>query len=403
MEVRRIPSEQWSDLKRLHSIVYNHPLASAEASDGDAAAYRNAWGVYEGRTLCSAMTSHEFAMMHDGAYLSMAGIGGVGTLPEHRRQGHVRRLFEAVFADMRDKRQVFSALYPFSFPYYRMFGYELVYSQNEFTLPLDSVDLRGRAGTLELVPPPQGGTDADGPFDTALADVKRIYESFARPRNLSMERPDAMWRRRQRPDPYKEQVFTYLMRADGGEATAYFTFHAKPAGPYSCELDVRDIGFVDIAALRELLPQLAGFYPRAEKAMLRLPSDVALDLMIGEPYDLSHRRSAAYMGRIVDVEAALASTRWPDDEGSVTLRVRDEHLDWNDATFRIDFGDGDAAVARVADEPDVSVDVRALVQLLCGYVDGASALAYRMAESRIDPARLRELFPAKPLYQNDAF
>ena len=404
MEVRRIPSEDWSDLKRLHSVVYTSPLASADVADGDAAAYSGAWGVYEAGTLCSAMMSHEFAMMHDGAYLPMAGIGGVGTLPEYRRLGHVRRLFKAVFADMRDKRQVFSSLYPFSFPYYRMFGYELVYSQNEFTLPLDSIAPRGRAGSIELVLPPADGDDATTDEREAGSDaVKRIYDSFASLRNLSLRRTDEMWRRRLRPDPYKEQVYTYLVRGEDRRASAYFTFHARPDGPHSCDLDVRDIAFVDIGALRELLPHLAGFHPRAKNAIVRLPSDVPLDLLIGEPYDLSHRRSAAYMARIVDAESALRATRWPDREGSISVRVRDDHLDWNDTTFRVEYGGGDSRVSHAAGEPDVSIDVRALVQLLCGYVDGESALAYAMMESRLDPGRLRELFPAKPLYQNDAF
>ena len=128
MDIRKIRAEDWPDVLKLWSVVYNSPRTSFEVSERNTPEIEATWAVFDGGVPISVLTSHRFEMAHDGDYVKMAGIGGIGTLPEHRRRGHVRRLMEVAFRSMREREEAFSLLYPFSFPYYRMFGYELVYS-----------------------------------------------------------------------------------------------------------------------------------------------------------------------------------------------------------------------------------------------------------------------------------
>ncbi|MFW6293827.1 MAG: GNAT family N-acetyltransferase [Spirochaetota bacterium] len=389
MDIRKVSAEEWPAVQRIHSVVYNAPRTSFEVTERDAPAIEATWGVFDDGVLVSVLTSHRFEMAYDGEYVKMAGIGGVGTLPEHRRRGHVRRLLEVAFASMHEREEAFSLLYPFSFPYYRMFGYELVYSQDRYLLPPGSMDVRARKGAMEQVL-------------EATPDVRTVYDGFARARNLAMRRGERHWARHVHADPWKDQIFTYLYRDEAGTPRAYVTVRAEPSGPDAIRALVRDIGFDSGSALAALLPHLPSLFPRATRFSLTLPSDVPLELLVAEPYDVEHRREAAMMGRVVDVRRAFEATRLP-GSGEIVVGVADDQLDWNTGAWLVRWGEGEVRCEQTGRSPQLSTDIRVLAQLLLGYVDGATALEFGLVESELSGAELGAIFPRKALYQNDHF
>jgi predicted acetyltransferase len=165
---------------------------------------------------------------------------------------------------------------------------------------------------------------------------------------------------------------------------------------------VRDIAFDCFEALRGLLAHLAVFPPHTRQARLTLPSDVALHALVPEPYAVEQSRHASMMARIADVEAALEATRWP-GAGELVVRVGDDGMDWNTGSFHVEWADGEARVTRTTREPHIIADVRALSQVLCGYVDAGAAARYGFIESTLPPHELSALLPEKPRYQNDSF
>jgi len=389
MDIRKIRAEDWPDVLKLWSVVYNSPRTSFEVSERNTPEIEATWAVFDGGVPISVLTSHRFEMAHDGDYVKMAGIGGIGTLPEHRRRGHVRRLMEVAFRSMREREEAFSLLYPFSFPYYRMFGYELVYSHDQYLNPPGAMDVRARRGTIEQVL-------------EATPDVRAIYDGFARQRNLAMRRTEALWTDHVHADPWKDQIFTYLHRDEDGAPRAYITVRAEPSGDHAIRGLVRDIGFDSGHALARLLPHLPTLFPRATKFSLRLPSDTPLELLVGEPYEIEHRREAAIMGRVVDVQRAFEATRMP-GSGEINVGVVDDQLNWNAGVWRVRWGDGEVRCEQTGLSPQLTTDIRVLSQLLCGYVDGATALELGLVESTLPAAELGAAFPRKALYQNDEF
>ncbi|MFW6293986.1 MAG: GNAT family N-acetyltransferase [Spirochaetota bacterium] len=388
MEVRKASPDDWVAIQKLFSIVYNQPRSEFSVDEGDPG-IGHTWAVFEGAQPVSTVVSHEFAMSYDGAFVPMAGIGGVATLPEHRRRGHVRTLFRAAFDEMRERAQVFSALFPFSFPYYRMFGYELAHTRDAYVLPLDAVDVRSRGGSLQRV-------------EGAIDELRAVYDAFATGRNLAMERTDRMWESRMKADVYRDQVFTYLHRDDAGRPRAYVTFHPERYRDDAYEALVRDIAFDGHDALRGLLAHVAVFPPHTRRARLALPSDVPLHALVPEPYVVEQTRSASMMARVADVPAALEAKRWS-GSGELVVRVRDDGMDWNDGIFVVEWDAGQARAGQTTREPQITADVRALSRLLCGYVDAGTAARCGFIESTLEPEELSRLLPAKPRYQNDPF
>ena len=56
----------------------------------------------------------------------MGGLTGVGTYPEYSGQGLMHKLLEQALKNMRKRGQTISYLYPYSIPYYRRKGWEII-------------------------------------------------------------------------------------------------------------------------------------------------------------------------------------------------------------------------------------------------------------------------------------
>ncbi len=63
----------------------------------------------DGRMVTSLATI-PFTARFNGMAAKLGGISAVGTLPEYRRQGFVRRIMQQAIADMRDRGQYVTAL-----------------------------------------------------------------------------------------------------------------------------------------------------------------------------------------------------------------------------------------------------------------------------------------------------
>ena len=389
MELRKITRGDWPAVRQIHTLAFDGSRSEFRVQADDLPVIEDTWAAFDGARPVSALTSFRFEMTYEGSYTGMSGIAGVATLPEERRRGHVRRLFEAAFAQMRERGHTWSALYPFSFPYYRKFGYELVYDEDEYEIPAEALHPLPRHGSVERV----GGL---------TRELESLYEATALPRNLAIRRTRDIWSQRLPADPLAARELTYLLRNDSGAAIAAVTVKAEPAQPYSINADVRDLLFTSGTALRAMLGHIPTLYPRAERVRLRLPSDIPLELIVPEPYDVTHTRSPRLMGRVADVAATLESTRFP-GAGTLTLGVEDEQMEWNNGRFRVAWEEGRTRVTQSDGEPDVSTSIRGLSQLLAGYVDGAAAKTLGIVESGLSTEKLASVFPPKPLYQNDPF
>ncbi|MGD9940805.1 MAG: enhanced intracellular survival protein Eis [Clostridia bacterium] len=394
MEIRSIQPEDFYEALRLDSICYNQSSDLA-ITDSTAEDLKDAFGLFEHGQLRSVMISHGYRMYHDGTAVPVAGIGSVATYPEHRRKGHVRELFAVLFPRMRELGQAFSMLFPFSYPYYRSFGYELAYSGNQYTFPLAQLKPGNDNGSLEMIVPSAGSIKE-------LDEIRTLYRDFAAPRNLAMSRSDADWKRLIPTEPHKSQEYFYLYRNANGEAQAYFLYKTMRKTPFNIDMSVQDLAWRDSSGLQNLLARLALFHPLAVSATLCLPSDCMLEHYIPDAYTIERKILPSCMVKVVDVAAAFRATRFP-SSGSLVMHVKDDTLDWNDGSFLVQWSGGVTEASPTTRNPDLSLDVRTLAQLLVGYIGGAELMDHGLAESSLSREQLAAIFLRKALYQNDHF
>ncbi len=353
-------------------------------------------GAFIDGTLCSQVQCIPFEMRFDGAWLPMGGVACVSTLPGYRRRGAVRAIFAELLPQMREAGQIFSVLYPFSYPFYRKYGYESTYRRSQVTIPLSSLAHLPQPSAARFQEP----EDSTEPFLT-------LYERFAHGRNLALRRPETHFREHVLPrDPWKDRKHAHLLSDAAGAPSAYLV--TTPAESDSGRvLKVRDWAIAEMGALAPLLGFIGSYRSHYDRVEIEVPSDILPTLLLEDHKDVECSTTWASMARLVDVEAVLAKARWPEGRGRVTLSVQDDLLDWNCGTFTVDFEGSQGAVTRGGGlAPDLTVDVRTLARLLLGSVDlgePTAALLPGLAVAAGSERTVRECFPRKPMLLADFF
>lgn len=327
-----------------------------------------------------------------GGWIPTMTIGGIGTDPQYRRQGAVRAVFERLMPAARENGWFVGLLHPFSFAFYRKFGYERVSDTVIANMPMTALDFLPRFADLV-------------PLDEAKdpGDIVKVYEAFGKKRNLTFERLS--------PDKFRRRdSTTYLYYNAAGECAGYVITQVENHYDginrmISDNLHVREIVFLDRDALTHLLSFLRMY--EGELKTIRF-HDIGLtpevDLCFKHFMDTSYDIHPDIMARILDTEAMLRANSYPTERGIFTIRVEDTLPDVA-GTFRVEYENGACDVERLDGDTaksDLTVGPTALSKLLYGtdafnaelasYLDGVKMENAAADFFRAFPKRINGLY-----------
>lgn len=363
------------------------------------------YGLFAGEDLVSTVTHIEFRARLRGGWHALAGVAGVSTPPEYRRRGCVRRLLAESLADYRERGWAFSALWPFSAPFYRRMGWATCnrYAEAEFPPEaLAGVEARREDGA-EFV--------RLAPDDWERIDAVRM--AAAGDTHLSVDRTERWWRNRIF-ELWGETPHVYGVER-GGDLIGYlvYTVDEREDGD-GTRLHVRDHAARDHAAFLDLLGFCYRHDSQVERVQLYGPPEFSLLDLADDPADVEYEVGAGPMFRLVDVPAALEAIEYPTEESvALAFEVSDPLADWNDGTFELAVAGGEGSVDRLdgGDQADtetgtaVETDVNALSQVVAGYHSAAAAERYGGLTCAGDPGRerLAALFPEREPFLREGF
>ncbi|CAM5191684.1 putative acetyltransferase OS=Ureibacillus acetophenoni OX=614649 GN=SAMN05877842_101162 PE=4 SV=1 [Ureibacillus acetophenoni] len=92
----------------------------------------HALGWFDGDQLVSQILSLPFQVNIYGVPYEMGGITAIGTYPEYSKHGLMNQLIKESLKIMREEGRYISYLFPFSIPYYRKKGWEIMSDIVEF-------------------------------------------------------------------------------------------------------------------------------------------------------------------------------------------------------------------------------------------------------------------------------
>ena len=389
MEIRKITPEEDIYSERVSSVAYFWKLDKVRERG---ARLTDVWGGFDKNGgLCSRMILEDYPVRFDGHTVKMCGIGGVATLPDHRNERLVRGMFEKALPDMKERGYLLTFLFPFSFVFYRKFGYELCYAHNRVTIPAGALKTFKTSGGFEMYQP-------GGDFTPFMS----IYEKFVEGKNLSVVRDAAAWESILNHDPYATNRVAYINARNGGGAYILFDAEGYRFGEPN-SLRVTEIAWTDAVYMYDLFGFLNVFGSQFEKIIWKAPDGFNAQAYFPENGDVAVTRDASAMGRVTDVPRALESLKTPERAGRAIIQISDEIIASNSGSYELEWGGGASSVKKTGREADLVTDIRAFSQLATGFLSFEQAKLLPNVKITGNAESLRALFPGKELYMRESF
>lgn len=372
IEIRPASAEEMAQLGILGGYVYGGSFGDGP-DNIIATANRPEWTLcaFIDGQLASSFTNIPFTMRANGKAMPLAGVSTIGTQPEHRRQGLVRRIHTQAFADMRDAGQPVAALWASQAAIYQRYGYAMTTVCRRYSV--DTVDVQFHDG--------DGGSSNVQRVDPATAydSVKSIYIEFVSDRMCYLHRAKTLWLQNAlEPKPADGPVWVAVCTDEDDKAQGYVIYTLRSGRvehpSRSQELAIRDLAWLTPDAYRSLWRFIASHDLVGRVRWNDAPADDPAAEFFMEPRLLNAEDREGAWFRVVDLPAALAG-RGYDVEEDLTLRVADDALTpWNDGVWQLQAAADGSHVRQANALADIELSAKALASLFTGF-RSASQLA----------------------------
>jgi Predicted acetyltransferase involved in intracellular survival and related acetyltransferases len=317
-------------------------------------------------------------------YIKAFTAGGVGTPVEHRRGGNVKKMFYEMLKKGKECGAAVSLLHPFSFSYYRMFGYEKVSDHLILCFPTRLLDFIPRRCSLQKLE-----------HESQLAHLCDIYNKFSQGRNLMIARYN--------PNFYSLKNQTYIYY-ENGNPSAYITYSTQNRFIVNhmgeSLLTVEEIAFTSPSGLREILSFLRMFEGEMDEIEISNCAMIPeIDLLLRHYMHTSYTVVPDIMARVLNIPAVLSAQEYPRENGEFTVHV-DDIFDIEMGTYSVKYGGGKCEVKQLEfdAEADLSLSMQAFTRLIYGYdgIDEKTAAYIDGAVIYRNCSDFFRAFPKKP-------
>lgn len=407
MEIRKITPREYPDALRMYSVCFEYDEGFGDVKKDEASLEKLLkeprcrrdenidciWAAFdEDGKMMSNMIALPFEAFFDGHKVKMSGIGDVVTLPVYRQSGAVRAIFLKILEEMKEKGDVFSYLYPFSYYFYRKFGYERSGTTVDWKIKLPAMPKATKTGHFKMYEPGQ-------PTD----DLNTVYNAYAAGINMMTLRDK--WSRQRTitcANPYQTPTFTFIYYDDANVPQGYFQFVRHIEGKVR-SIDVPEFCFATNEAAVAMLAFLGKYQSDYSFAKIRVPAHIDLAAFFAE-YATTLEREIKHTGmmRVVDAQKALKLAKYK-GEGSFVIALTDDTCPWNTGSYKVDFDKNGTKVAMTQDAPDIVTDIQNFGLLISGECDLAGAKYLANVQINGNTEALEKAFYRKPLWINDYF
>ncbi|MEI0530853.1 GNAT family N-acetyltransferase [Brachyspira pilosicoli] len=352
-------------------------------------------GWFDGQKLASQIAVYPMKMNIHGVIYKMAGITGVATYPEYSNLGLMNDLMIKSIENMKKEGQTISVLYPYSIPFYRRKGWEIISDKMSFTikdtqLP-KTMTSKGRVERVSI--------DSD--------DLKELYNKFSYTRHGALIRGDLEWEEYWRWEV--DDTIVALYYNDKNEAEGYLVyviendvFHIKEMIYLNFEARLGLWNY--ISAHFSMVDEVKGYnYTNEPIAFLLEDSEIKETI---RPY---------IMARITDVKGFINNypfLRKPKNK-KINLIIKDDMAKWNNASFMIYWNeDKDTVCKRITKEYKrnskdryiIKMDIKTLTTMLMSYKSPSYLYRIGRIESTANAIKLLEsIIPKEQVYFSDYF
>ncbi|MEM7218490.1 MAG: GNAT family N-acetyltransferase [Pseudomonadota bacterium] len=363
IEIRPLVAEEMLQIGALGAYVFGG--AHGDDADNDMARlHRPEWtlcAVDDGK-LVSSFIDLPFTMRANGRAMPMCGVTVVGTLPEYRRQGLVRRIHTQALENLREAERPVAGLWASQAAIYQRYGYAPTTALRRYAV--DSVDIAFHDDDFGS----QRVARVDA--ETGAAAARALYIEFVKDRSLYLHRSKALWLQNVLNEKQAGKPLHIALSYDAaGEASGYIVYslhdEQRDHPTRNQELRVRDFVWLDPDAYRSLWRFIASHDLVGRVLWERAPLDDPAPMLFREPRLLQAQDREGEWLRLVDARRALAG-RGYDAEGRISIELASDAMTpWNDGAFELSAAP-DGASTRDQSSGDLRTTARALALLFAG-------------------------------------
>jgi hypothetical protein len=347
-------------------------------------------GVFEGSEPLATCNLHQMTENIRGSVLGMGGLGGVASLPQGRRRGHVRNMLAYSFELMHERGMPVSTLYPFRDSFYERLGYAQ-FPQNRFATikpenlaPLLRESLPGEVTQQEIAT----CFDEWWAFQEQLKTERHGFSLMNHSRALQLRDENLDW--------------VALVR-ENGVVTGAMTFRITG---YTQDLVASSFQYTTPVARFQLLAWIARHVDQVKHAIIELGAAEHPETWYRDIYAASSTENEKWgwpspMGRVISLEA-LDGLPTPGN-GQVSFTLVDDLCPWNAGDWTLS-GDGGAIRVTRGGSPACHITIQGLSALVWTGDDPATFPFRHWGDpDTIASATLRDLFPSAYPELNEKF
>lgn len=318
-------------------------------------------------------------------------VGGVAAPPEQRRRGYIDKLLKETCLEAHKDGISLCLLHPFKHSFYAKYGWAAAMEQRIF---------KGEIARLSHF---RMGEGRFVPISPERIPELEAIQRFALAGRWGMVRRGREQWQALLPEP-KLKRYGVIWQDKTGKACAYLSYSMEDRAQAGRNLLCHELIASDPEALRQVLAFLANHDSQASDIQLMLPSDLPLNLLLRDP--LQSEVKHWQMLRLLDVAGALNGYALPAElGGSCVIGVRDNWLEHNQGSYKLEASDG-LLRCQASNEPaDVELDVGLLAQWISRYVNPHQAAAFGLCSVQNKAALdlLAAMFSGPAPFNNDFF
>lgn len=316
----------------------------------------NVIGWFEADRLAAQIAVYPMQMNVRNTIYDMGFVTGVATYPEYTGRGLMSALMKQALTEMRAAGQSVSLLYPYSIPFYRHKGWELISDKMTFHLTdrqlPRKIEVSGRVRRVDMNDP----------------DVLTLHDRFARRTHGCIIRNELAWEEYWRWESDDIMVAVYYDESETPQG--YMVYMLK-----NDEMHIKEIVHFNQEAWNGLWVYIAAHESMIDKLDGCNYSNTSLAFWL-EDSDIKETIQPYMMARIVDFEQFISRYNFvpPDREESLTFEITDTLLEWNNGSFTLKFSPG-SEKAELSAEPAAN-GIRLSIGTLCSMLMGYKRPAY---------------------------
>ncbi|MXZ45164.1 MAG: GNAT family N-acetyltransferase [Gammaproteobacteria bacterium] len=301
-----------------------------------------------------------FRLKLNGNTIRADGVTSVGTDPQYRRRGLVRRMISIRFEQAYENNVSASILWATLGAIYQRFGYGLASSAYKCKFDPRFCEFQ--------FDEPEVGFCVRTDRNSSVPILKDLHEQYIADTNLQIHRHDVFWQRAYLDKKCKLHVAIHYDekgRPDGFVSYRLSESREKIPGPNQ-KISIRDFFALNRAAYRSLWNYIRS-HDLVISVEMWMPTDDPAFLMLLEPRQLQAEWAEGLWLRAVDVKKLAGSRPYPNKAKVAFAIPEDRECPWNVGTYLLDTDGISSTVTTTNQSADFRIDINGFGTLLSGH------------------------------------